>query len=419
MTEDALLFAAALANPAEDTPRLVLADWFDEHDEPELASALRAHARIVAYLAELIRWDASPVQRNQYYDHDREELRDLFPSLPAARLLTRYMDQFPLPPGAQTEYDVNAQHPLLAHKLAPPLVFLNRWHYQRAKQIALVRELAARASDRSPLDPDAFDPPADAHAFESQSCLLCELVLRGHAPFGIPGATAHAERMRAAGHPLAWLPLRLLRPDAELSLHVPRFGPNGAVSFGAPIVGTPLPSRAVTAGAPAVIGSEEFRPESPLFAAVRGWWEESGGHAEGWQFRLDRPLDAGAVGRLWFSRLPAASLNAALVTPQWSVDRVEASGALAVLFGAAHNGGAYGRREWGAYARLRAWQSLSALCGCRPTAMPEDVAAVASGCEWFTFSGTQWFGQVAWDLGLICLRPDRRTVAILAATDTD
>ena len=419
MTEDALLFAAALANPAEDTPRLVLADWFDEHDEPELASALRAHKDIVAYLGELVRWDVSPAQRNQVYDHERDDLRDLFPPLPAARLLTRYLELFPLPPGVQTEYRADAPRPFLANDLVPPLVFLNRWQNGRAKQVALVRELAARASDKSPLDPTAFDPPADARTFEEQSCLLQELVLRGHNVFLLPGAEAHAERMRAAAHPLAWLSRRLLAPDVELSLHVPRFTPDGGATFGAPIVGAPLPPRSPGAGAPAVIDSGIIAHASSLFAAVRGWLEASNGTAEGRLFRLDRPLDAGAVGRLWFSRLPASALNAALVTPQWSVDRVEVSGALAVLFGAAHNGGAYGRREWGAYARLHAWQSLAALAGCAPAAMPEDVALVAGGCEWFTFSGTQWFAQVAWDLGLICVRPDRRTVALLAATDTD
>lgn len=38
MTDRDALVAAVLANPAEDTPRLVYADWLDDHDEPELAA---------------------------------------------------------------------------------------------------------------------------------------------------------------------------------------------------------------------------------------------------------------------------------------------------------------------------------------------------------------------------------------------
>jgi uncharacterized protein (TIGR02996 family) len=419
VTEDELLFAAALAEPAEDTPRLVFADWLTEHGEDDLAAALRDHRDIVAYLGELTRWDVSPSRRSQRYDRDREELRDLFPPLPAAQLLTRYRHLFPVPPGAPTQFDVNALPPLGFKGIAPPGGFLSRWQHARTKQIALVRELAARAADRPVADQPAFTPADDPRTVEEQACLLHELVLRGRNVHPIAGAAAHAERMRDRGHPLAWLPLRLLAPDAELSAHVPRFGANGAVAFGAPIVGEPLPPRAVGVDAPAVVGSDEFPIESPLFAAVRGWLEESNGRAEGWAFRLDRPLDPVAVGRLWFSRLPADALNAALVTPQWAVDRVEASGALAVLFGAAHNGGAYGRREWGAYGRLGAWRSLAALAGCPPTAGPEAVEQAAGACRWFTFGGTQWFAQVAWDLGLFCLRPDGRTVALLAATDAD
>ena len=42
MTDDAALFAACLARPSDDTPRLVLADWYDDHGEDEFAWALRA-----------------------------------------------------------------------------------------------------------------------------------------------------------------------------------------------------------------------------------------------------------------------------------------------------------------------------------------------------------------------------------------
>jgi hypothetical protein len=167
-----------------------------------------------------------------------------------------------------------------------------------------------------------------------------------------------------------------------------------------------------------VIDSEAFAPDSPVFAAVRGWTDGWDGQFEGHVFQLDRPLAADAVGKLWFSRLPADSLNAALVTATWSLNCVPTSGALGALFTAAQGGGAYTHGEWGAYGRLHAWRSLGALVGCAPTARAEEVAAEALRCEWFDFGGTEWFDRAAWDLGLMCVRPDRRTVALLAATDT-
>lgn len=60
MTDDELLLAAALEEPRDDTPRLALADWFDEHDEPDLAAGLRAVPQTVAFLAELVPWHVVP-----------------------------------------------------------------------------------------------------------------------------------------------------------------------------------------------------------------------------------------------------------------------------------------------------------------------------------------------------------------------
>lgn len=49
-TSDALL-AAVLANPADDLPRLVYADWLDENGQPERAEFIR-HA--VAHPARMV-----------------------------------------------------------------------------------------------------------------------------------------------------------------------------------------------------------------------------------------------------------------------------------------------------------------------------------------------------------------------------
>jgi len=53
----------------------------------------------------------------------------------------------------------------------------------------------------------------------------------------------------------------------------------------------------------------------------------------------------------------------------------------------------------------------------RPAAEAERKAQAS---RWFSLDAyTNWFEQVAWDIGLAAIRPGRHSLAILAATDTD
>lgn len=45
MSDEAALLAAILAHPDEDTPRLMYADWLDEHGQPERAEFIRIQCR--------------------------------------------------------------------------------------------------------------------------------------------------------------------------------------------------------------------------------------------------------------------------------------------------------------------------------------------------------------------------------------
>lgn len=420
MNDDQLLFAAALAHPAEDTPRLALADWFDEHDEPDLAAGLRESKEMIVFLGELLRWDATPVHQMRTYSHKTQAFDDLFPTRIAARLLKRYQALFPVPPGARTEYREDAPLDRRSyHDPHNPISFLYEWQHERRRQITAIRGYAAGIAGKRSLDSRVFEPPTnDPKAFEERSCLLNELVLRRRDLSVFPGSLKHADIMRERGHPLTWLPLSLLPPDAELP--VPQFNRSGGVSMGTVSGGEVLPIRAIEDDVvPAIIASEPFPPESRLFEAVRSWRNESNGSLEGILFHLNRPLRPDEAGRLWFTRLPAESLNASLIMANWSIHRVTTSHALAMLFGAAHNGGAYSEGERGAYSRLHAWQSLGVMAGCGEEADATTIASTAERCEWFTFAGTNWFANIAWDLGLICLRRDRLTVVLLAATDAD
>lgn len=82
---------------------------------------------------------------------------------------------------------------------------------------------------------------------------------------------------------------------------------------------------------------------------------------------------------------------------------------VAMVFGAAANGGAYDSGLGGAYGRAATWRSLSALAGGSHV-----------GCAWWIFdAANDWFHRVTWDLGVVCLRPGGHVMAVLAATDTD
>jgi hypothetical protein len=254
-------------------------------------------------------------------------------------------------------------------------------------------------------------------AFEGAACLLHELVIRRRAANLI--CDTLEREMRRREHPLAWLPPWLLPLESEIPRYLPHFTPTGGGFTSPHNEGQPLDTAPTApADVPVVLSSETIAESAPLFSAVRGWAEESNGLLEGKLFRLDSSLPA-LVGGEWFADLPADSLAGALTEPQWAINRRTPAEAFAQLFAAAHTGGAYGRREWGAYGRLHAWQSFGALAGCAARVDTVSISAEAGRCEWFSFGGTDWFYQIADDLGLICVRPDRLSVALLAATDTD
>ena len=46
MSTESALLAAIWADPHDDTPRLVYADWLDEHDQPARAEFIRAQGRV-------------------------------------------------------------------------------------------------------------------------------------------------------------------------------------------------------------------------------------------------------------------------------------------------------------------------------------------------------------------------------------
>jgi hypothetical protein len=74
----------------------------------------------------------------------------------------------------------------------------------------------------------------------------------------------------------------------------------------------------------------------------------------------------------------------------------------------------------GAYGRLAAWKSLASLVGVAETASFDEVCDAVSQSDWCSIESTaKWFYNVAWDFGIVCVRPDKRHIAVLAASDED
>ena len=404
----AAFLAAVRAAPADDTPRLVYADWLEENGDPEFAAAVRAEPHLARDLDRLRRlsyqpWPASPGARSAV---DAE----LY-ARAAGWFLVRYPDLFDAPPGLSAP-DLSADGPVPGERLAR---FYNDWVTARYRQVRDLREWAARqAAAVSTGDGTAFpSPPGDPVSSESQACLLYELTVRSSPAVWGPAAAGVAAAMREAGHPLARLPLTLLPVEREIPAFLPRYS-GGGLGWSNPAPDDDArPLADETVARPGIETVDDLPTDHAARSAVRTW----DGEIEARQVVFTRPVSADNVSAAAFRAAGVVSFGTAgeRLIGRW----VPPGRAFNLLFCAAQNGGAYSSGERSAYGRLAAWESLAALAGVPPGAGCDEVAVVAGTCLWVEFGDTDWFEQVAWDLGLVCVRPDRRTAVVLAATDTD
>jgi hypothetical protein len=154
-----------------------------------------------------------------------------------------------------------------------------------------------------------------------------------------------------------------------------------------------------------------------LHAAVRPWSEGKSGKVEAKVFALAPSVEMHSLGSWLLRALP---LDSTAATARLDVSRTGPEGVFGPLFSAASNGGAYSSGLGGAYGRLAAWTSLGALVGAPAKVDVDAIDALAIRSAFLTFRAPgPWFHDVAWDLGALALRPDGRTAAILAATDTE
>ncbi|MFJ5229921.1 DUF6183 family protein [Kitasatospora sp. NPDC088391] len=280
----------------------------------------------------------------------------------------------------------------------------------------LRRQVADLVADRPVGDlATAFSEPAPE---ELRACLARELRLRGADLSTAPPIAAWAATTRLAHQH---------RPfDLPAGAGLPELPPypgaeSGASGLATVPSGTVLPPLAEPSGRAAreVTAPDDF---AALGAATAGWSENSNGRTEARVFAFPAPLET-ASPEVLRTLLPGLGLDCLHGRDDRSGLAVQATDAADVwelLFAVALHGGAYSSGVDEARARLVAWQSLSALAGCARSADLAGIERRAEQCAWFGFeAATDWFDQVAWDLGLLALSPDRTRLAVLAATDTD
>ena len=248
------------------------------------------------------------------------------------------------------------------------------------------------------------------------ACWLHELVLRDARVEDVAAASAFHAELAASGHALGALPLRLLPAEREVPSYLPLFGAKGiddAVSSlerGSVSMRT-LPPPAEHASPK--VGAEIDAEVAPRAAPPVKAWKK----VEAKVLPLAPALAKADVGKWLLRALPLASVAE---STQLSADRTGADAAFGALFAAAANGGARDPGLGGAYGRRAAWTSFAALVGAPEGASPDETDSRARACGFVLFRGAGgWFFDVAWDVGVLALREDGATCAVVAATDSD
>lgn len=268
---------------------------------------------------------------------------------------------------------------------------------------------------------ELFARSVDCEQYAEILMLLAhEMVLRNVACKDIPAVVGHVRTMSTRNHPLGRLPLMLTEIETDLPL--PRYHMRGA-SCGLPFgpkgnAATWSPNRKLSV--PHAIRETTTKLERDrISSGVARWAQSSNGQYEARTFTVDPPLSGERLNPALLVSIGLDCLRG-VGEDKTHLRNFSVQEAFGLLFAAASLGGAYPSEHWGAYGRYEAWRSLAGLVGAAERESIEQLLRRAKRCEWLYFDAqTSWFFQVAWDFGLVALRPDGKSLAVLAATDTD
>ncbi len=249
-----------------------------------------------------------------------------------------------------------------------------------------------------------------------------ETVLRGTSLDREPAIVSFHARLAEAKHPLGAMPLTLLAAESEAPTYMPMYGANAIQKAVARLESGPTSTRTVPPPGehtpPRVTRIEDAALEARLREAVLPWTTGSNGKAEAKAYRLEPKLGAASPGR-WLLR--ALALECIEGAHALRAERTSADTVWGALFAASANGGAYSSGLGGAYGRRSAWVSLAALLDAPADATPGQLDELAPSAQFLMFgaANSEWWNDVAWDIGVLAVRPAGDSVAVLAATDAD
>ncbi|MFI5888514.1 DUF6183 family protein [Actinoplanes sp. NPDC051513] len=249
------------------------------------------------------------------------------------------------------------------------------------------------------------------------ACLVQELVLRGVEVQKIPAIGWWLRSPQRQQYSSDWLPRSLTALEGRPQL--PRYRLDGT-SFSGPTTaasGTAVPAAVGGTRVPTWRETTTSATAAAIGSAVANWVDRSNGSCEARTFELADVLAEDSLADL-LALLDLECMAGASAIPQ--IRQCTPAHAWQLLFVAASEGGAYSVGEGGAQGRLAAWRSVGALTDSPADAPANEVEQRANDHSWYTVdTTTTWFAQVAWDIALVAMAPDRRHVAVLAATDTD
>lgn len=297
---------------------------------------------------------------------------------------------------------------------------------QRARTLEMrVRSSASRlghGQTKEALEAAVARLGANADHTEILACWMHETVLRGTSLDREPAITSFHARLAEANHPLGVLPLTLLEAEGEAPTYMPMYGANAISKAVARLESGPTSARTIPPPgdhvAPRVTRIEDPSLEARLRESVLPWTTGSNGKAEAKAFRLEPALGPASPGR-WLLR--ALALDCIEGAEGLRAERTSADPVWGALFAASANGGAYSSGLGGAYGRRAAWVSMAALLDAPASATPAQLDALAPSAQFLMFgaASSEWWHDVAWDVGVLAVRPAGDSVAVLAATDTD
>ncbi|MEU4498113.1 DUF6183 family protein [Streptomyces sp. NPDC023998] len=270
-----------------------------------------------------------------------------------------------------------------------------------------VTDLAATVFDRRKWD----------QLDELRACLFHELVLRGVDIDEFP-PLRYWPLERPGWHALAWLPVH--RRDLEADVDFPSRSIRGS-AHGGP-TGLPAEKR-VDPQTPRTSKRSTLRDiattdmhETIVAAVQAGNWGDSGA----WVFMLDEAITPDRVPA-WLPTLPMPCVDGLGPTDRFEIAVRPVDDIWRMLFATASMGGIGSSGVQGAYGRLWAWRSMAGLSGTPAGTSAEEVERHARQSTWFHFEAdAEWFhNDIQADYGIATLSPDRRRIAVLAATDTD